>query len=323
MTAVDRRAPVLLVTTSYDLSAALVADALVRRGAWPVRLDTDRFPTDVTACIDERGRWLLRTPTDELDSDTVRAVWYRKHAAPTLPATLELGHTEFAERESRAFITGALLGLEGVHRWVSDPTSVWRAERKPAQLRVAAAAGFEVPRTRITNDPVAVRMFAEATPLVAKAVSSGYITREGSFETIFTSAVRAEDLRDLSSLAFAPVTFQEQIAKRSDIRVTVVGDQVFTAEIDSQALPESQVDWRAADDPRRLVHREHALPASVAAQCLAVVRSLGLAYGAIDLVRTVDDRYVFLEINPNGEWLWLQDALGWPIAESIAAELLA
>ncbi|MFA7295553.1 MAG: MvdD family ATP-grasp ribosomal peptide maturase [Dehalococcoidia bacterium] len=321
MSAAGQPAAVLLVTTSYDLSAELVAASLARRGAYAVRFDTDHFPAEISACIDETGRWVLRTTTDELCSDAVDAVWYRKHAAPALPTTLDPAHAEFAEREARAFITGALLDLDGV-RWVSDPTSVWRAEKKPAQLRVAAAVGFELPRTRITNDAAAVRVFAATVPVVAKAVSSGYITRDGSFETIFTSAVSTDDLDDLASLALAPVTFQEQVAKRSDVRVTVVGEHVFAAEIESQALQESRVDWRAADDPRRLIHREHDLPAAIASRCRILVQALGLRYGAIDLVRTEDDRYVFLEINPNGEWLWLQDALGWPIAERIAEELL-
>ena len=60
-------------------------------------------------------------------------------------------------------------------------------------------------------------------------------------------------------MALAPVTFQENVEKSSDIRVTVVGDEVFAAEILSQGRESSKVDWRATDDPD-LEHRMHELP---------------------------------------------------------------
>ena len=317
------RDAILLVTASYDLSAQFVEAALRKRGARTFRFDTDRFPSAIEGSLDEEGRLLLRSQGQQVSSDDVSAVWYRRRAAPLLPDDIEPAHAEFAERESRAFITGALLCLDSTRRWVSDPTNVWRAEKKPFQLRVATSIGFDLPRTRITNDPTVVRTLAAETTTVAKAVSSGFISRDESFETIFTSTVSDQDLLDLSSLTIAPVTFQEHLQKRSDIRVTVVGDEAFAAEIESQAFDSSRVDWRAAEDPRLLMHREHQLPLAVEAMCHALVDRLGLRYGAIDLVRAIDGRYYFLEINPNGEWLWLQDALGWPIADRIAAELLA
>lgn len=314
---------VLLVTTSYDLSARFVQEALEGRGARAVRFDTDRFPGEVNACLDEQGEFVLTTgEAPPLASAEITAVWYRRHAAPALPSGIDPAHAEFAEREARAFVTGALLCLDGVERWVSDPTKVWRAERKPLQLRVASSIGFDMPRTRITNAPVPVRSLSGEMPLVAKAVSSGYITRDDWFETIFTSTVNDDDLQDLRSLAIAPVTFQEHLWKRSDIRVTVVDGEAFAAEIDSQAFISSRVDWRAADDPRLLAHHEHRLPPEVETMCHVLLDRLGLRYGAIDLVQTTDGRYCFLEINPNGEWLWLQDALGWPIADRLAAALL-
>ena len=218
--------------------------------------------------------------------------------------------------------------LGGCPDIIANPTlvkfsqAIWLAERKPYQLAKAAQLGFTLPRTIVTNDEAAVKGFALENELVAKAVSSGYIKGIDGNRAIFTNALVPGDLEDLSGLALAPVIFQENIVKSSDIRVTVVGNDIFAAEILSQSRESSNVDWRATDDPD-LEHRPHELPSTLARQCLSLVSNLGLAFGALDFALTPDGTYVFFEINPNGEWLWLEDHLGLPISDRIAAWLCA
>lgn len=312
---------VLLVTTSYDLAARPVADAIHDLDARTFRLNTDQFPTSTQATVDEDGRFALHSEVGSVSSDEIRAVWYRRHAGPTLPDGLDPAHVEFVEREARAFLTGMILCLDGGVRWVSHPGALWIAEKKPLQLRVASELGFQIPATRISNRPSDVRALAADGQIVAKATSSGYISHGDLFDAIFTSVVSRADLADLGSLSIAPVTFQEHLAKLSDIRVTVVGSELFAAEILSQEHQSSRVDWRAMDVPE-LEHRRIDLPAQLEEQCLALVSRLNLRFGAIDFVRTAQDDYYFLEINPNGEWLWIEDALGYPIAATLATELL-
>ena len=251
----------------------------------------------------------------------VKSVWYRRNVAPNLPESLDSGTRDFCERETRAFLGGALEALP-TQRWLSFPQAIWRAERKPYQLAMAAQLGFTIPRTIMTNDPAAARGLAQSRRLVAKAVSSGYIAGSTGNQAIFTSALAPADLEDLDGLVLAPVTFQEKVEKSSDIRVTVVGDEIFAAEILSQDRESSRVDWRATDDPN-LEHRPHELPATLAHRCRHLVSYLGLSYGAIDFALKPDGTYVFLEINPNGEWLWLEDKLGLSISDRIAAWLSA
>ena len=242
-------------------------------------------------------------------------------SSPNLPEDLSPGTREFCERETRAFLEGVLATLP-TQRWLSSPQAIWRSEHKPYQLAVAAQLGFTLPHTIMTNDEKAARDFAEGRPLVAKAVNSGYIAGPDGNQAIFTSALDTGDLEDLGGLVLAPVTFQEKIEKSSDIRVTVVGDEVFAAEILSQGRESSKVDWRATDDPN-LEHRTHELPAALAHRCRHLVSHLGLSFGAIDFALKADGTYVFFEINPNGEWLWLEDRVGLPISDRIAAWLSA
>ena len=312
---------VLLVTASYDLAPLYVGAALERRGVPFFRLDTDRFPSEVQASFDPQRGLSISDGDMHISHREVKSVWYRRNVAPNLPEDLDVGSSEFCEREARMFLEGALTSLP-TQRWLSSPQAIWLAERKPYQLAKAAQLGFTLPRTIVTNDEAAVKGFALENELVAKAVSSVSIKGIDGNRAIFTNALVPGDLEDLSGLALAPVIFQENIVKSSDIRVTVVGNDVFAAEILSQSRESSNVDWRATDDPD-LEHRPHELPSTLARQCLSLVSNLGLAFGALDFALTPDGTYVFFEINPNGEWLWLEDQLGLPISERIAAWLCA
>jgi glutathione synthase/RimK-type ligase-like ATP-grasp enzyme len=111
------------------------------------------------------------------------------------------------------------------------------------------------------------------------------------------------------------------VPKRVELRITVVGDQVFAAEIHSQKAKRTRIDWRRYD-LAHTPHYPHTLPDEVRRSCVELVRRLGLCYGAIDMVLTPDGRYVFLEINPNGQFLWIEQLTGMPISDAIC-DLLA
>ena len=312
---------VLLVSASYDLAPNYVGAALERRGVPFYRLDTDRFPSQLRGAFDPIDGLSISDENWTILGSQVKSVWYRRSVAPNLPEELDPGTRDFCERESRAFLEGTLATLP-TQRWLSVPQAVWRAERKPYQLAVATRLGFTLPDTLMTNDQTTARRFSEGRRIVAKALSSGYIASSEGNRAIFTNPLTPADLDDLDGLVLAPVTFQENVEKTSDIRVTVVGEEVFAAEILSQDRESSKVDWRATDDPD-LEHRVHDLPPTLANLCLRLVANLGLAFGAIDFALKADGTYVFFEINPNGEWLWLEDQLGLPISDKIASWLCA
>ena len=312
---------VLLVTASYDLAADHVSDALSRLGVPTFRLDTDRFPMEVKATFDPASGLVLRQGDECVQSRHIRSVWYRRNVDAGLPKYLDQYNLEFCRRESRAFLEGALLSIPTT-RWISYPAAIWLAERKVYQLSVALELGFNLPSTMITNDDVAARGFTESLETIAKAVSSGYVDSPDGYRAMFTTSLARSDLDDLDTLRLAPVTFQEKVRKASDIRVTVVGDDIFAAEIMSQSHQSSETDWRATENPD-IEHRLHELPDRVKTQCLMLVDRLGLEFGAIDLALTAPGEYTFFEINPNGEWLWLEYQLGFPIADRIAKWLVS
>ena len=307
---------VLLVTASYDLAAGLVEKALTDSGEKWFRLDTDKFPGEVKSSYSPRSGFAYWEGTNRVESSAIKSVWFRRNVSPELPTTTDEHHREFCGREQRAYIEGTLATLNEV-KWLSHPAAIARAELKLLQLSIAHEIGFVTPATATTNNPRTVSEMSQEHKLVAKAIRSGYVNSPEGFRAIFTTQLSEGDLDDLEGLALAPTTFQEMVPKRSDIRVTVVGSKVFAAEILSQERESSKVDWRATDDPL-LKHRFHHLPSDITQRCRRLTSELGIDFGAIDLALTREGSYVFFEINPNGEWLWLQQQLGFPIAESIS-----
>src|SRR5262249_32165030 len=131
--------------------------------------------------------------------------------------------------------------------------------------------------------------------------------------------LRTDELDLLHLVRHAPVIFQQYVPAVYDLRVTIVGSSVFPAAIHSQdtAYP---VDCRIDIAHARIDPVE--LPVELEKQLLELTRRLGLVYGAVDLRLTPDGPYVFLEINPAGQFLYIEAATGQPIAAAMAAELV-
>jgi glutathione synthase/RimK-type ligase-like ATP-grasp enzyme len=316
----------LIVTRSDDgPSVTSVMKAIEQRGGTPIRFDTDLYPTDVrlSTCID-RGRVqrVLVTPKGRYDLNEVDGVWYRRFAAgKRLP--MDMGDTrEPSVTESKRTVYGTIAALDCFQ--VDPLTAVRKGDHKELQLRRAHELGLDVPRTLFSNDPDEVRRFYDELggKMVTKMQSSFAVYREGEELVVFTTPVKPDDLKDLSSLRYCPMTFQEHLTKVVELRVTVIGRKAFAASIDSQQKKETSVDWRRDGSALLNEWKHYTLPPAVERGLLALVEDFGLNYAAADFVVTPEGRHAFLEINASGEWMWLQQSPGLPIAESLADLLL-
>jgi len=320
---------VLIVTKSDDNECIpSVINAIQERGGTAIRLDTDRFPTELTLNIHLDGdrRQILMRDDDGVETDLtqVESVWYRRtRFGGLLPDTMDKQHKTAAAREIRATVLGMLAALDA---FKLDPLRLVRlAGNKQLQLQIAHDVGLETPPTLTTNDPNAVRSFYETNKAgtVAKMLSSFAIfDDEGKDHVVFTTPLKPENLQNLDSLRLCPMTFQVMVPKKLELRVTVVGDKVFAASIDSQASDRAKVDWRREGEALLEQWTPYDLPADVQQRILRLMDHFGLNYGAIDIIVTPDDRYVFLEVNPVGEFFWLERCPGLPIGEALADVLL-
>lgn len=319
---------VLIITRSDDNeSPARVAAAVEARGVRAYRFDTDLFPTEIRVSIAEEpdgaARGWIVGPAGELAIEEITAVYYRRfNIGAGIPRDLDRQLRAPSIEESRRVIHGLLALLSASGAFALDRLDVVRrAENKPLQLALARRVGLDVPRTLVSNDPAAVRAFAARQPagIVTKMMASFAVyDAEGRENVVFTNPVGEEDLADLEGLDLCPMTFQERIEKAIELRVTIVGDRVMAASIDSQALPRARSDWRREGQALIDEWRHYELPADVKAGALALMDALGLNYGAFDFIVAPDGRHLFLEVNPCGEFMWLLQRPGLPIDEALA-----
>ena len=318
---------VLIVTRSDDNDCIhRVTEALARRGAEAIRFDTDRYPTDVQLTSrwtpDERS-WIWRRGEDRRNLESVGAVWYRRmRVGADIPLTMEAQIRKASIEESRASLIGTIFSLPVFQM---DAYSVVRnASNKQLQLQAASHFGLEIPRTLVSNDPDEVREFSRtcATGMIAKMLSSFHVIDQGVEKVVFTRPVTDDAMNRLESLRYSPMTFQENIPKKLELRITIVGDRVFTAAVDSRASEKTKDDWRRDGHGLMDSWRSYSIPDDVCRRLLAVMDHFQLNYGAIDMIVTPDNRHVFLEVNPVGEYFWLELCPGLKISEAIADVLL-
>lgn len=314
---------VLIVGREFDPHVDQMLVMLHQLGIGCLRWRIETFPRESGLTLETVGgdhAGCLRIDGREVDLRSVRSVWYRRMAPPDLPSHLTDEERRFAVGEARA-------ALEGLARvcdwfWVNHPDKAKIAGSKMLQLKIAAELGFRIPRTLVTNEPEKVRDFFHANrgAVIYKPFNSGFFA--GTQKVCYTTPLAAKDLDNLDLIRLTPGLFQENVAKKLEVRVTAIGRTVFATEIHSQAHAGAADDWRAVETSE-LLHRPHRLPAAIEGRCLAFLERFGLAYGAMDFIVTPAGEYVFLENNPAGQFGWLEDMTGEPMTATLARMLIA
>jgi glutathione synthase/RimK-type ligase-like ATP-grasp enzyme len=312
---------VVLFTDKGDLAADLLILELGRLGVQHSRVNLEEFPetTRMAWTIDET-RLFDPFEANGLEWDSIGSAWFRRlprRSGRAAEQTREID--EFVSRESRQFLLGVLLDSDWL--WVNHPSSVARSENKLVQLRSARRVGFAIPATLVSNDVDSIRRFAAGRKeVIAKALVGG-VVRVGEADcAIFTTRLGPRDLEEDAALSAAPSIYQELVRPALDLRVTVVGRNVFAASIEPVGATTSAVDWR--EHPSScLRYARYDLPNAVESRCVQLVETMGLSYAALDLLITPRREVIFLELNPSGQWGWLEQSIDVPITRSIARML--
>lgn len=320
---------VLVVTHSdCDSGVAAVIDRIREVGGVAHRFDADRFPMDARLATEISSTGLrnrLVTADGEVDLSTVDAAWFHQTAVGyCIPELDDARHRELAVATSLVTLQGMLASMDVL---LVDPFG--HAELKPVQLRAAQRVGLAIPHTLLTSDPGSVRRFAAEVggSIVMKTPGTNlrtYDERGHADAQMYTQLLEPEDLAELDGLQMCPMIFQELIDKKLELRIVIVGYEVFAAAIDPATWTGSQdgsVDWRQAHE-YDFERTTYELPTPVRDRLLALMDTLGLNYAAIDMIVTPGGEHVFLEANPNGGGFEPLHKHGLPIANAMAELLL-
>jgi glutathione synthase/RimK-type ligase-like ATP-grasp enzyme len=313
---------ILILSSRDDVHAVRVLARLKRRGVRARVLDPSDLPRDATvsARLGARAPRLAWKDADgAIDLVSVSTVWLRRLRPTKLDPGLSAGDASFAGAETHHALAGLGRLLDGA-RWVNPLVSGLATDGghgKLHQLEVARALELEIPETLCTNDPAEARAFVESCEL--GAIYKPFLSPEregpdGQKLVIFTREVTDEQRSRLDAVRLAPCLFQERVAKRVEVRATVLGDRVLACEIHSQGQAETRVDFRRRYKGTRFA--PHKLPAGVEHALVKLHRRLGLVFGCADLIVTPEGRYVFLETNQAGQWLWCEERAGIPVLDA-------
>ena len=313
---------ILLITNKFDPHVDSVILCLEKKKIDFERINTEEFPQRLGVAINHHPfKSFLYVNNRKIALDSIKSIWYRRPLPPE-------PHRSIKNKAIRKFIIdeseSVLFGLwESIDcHFVDRPSILRRAENKIYQLKLAEKLGLLTPQTLITNRLLDLKNFTKKckSNLAIKTIFSNVIDYPLKSEVIFTNKLlKAKDI-DEEAIEYSPHFFQEYIEKAVELRAIIMGQDVFTFEILSQESKKGKYDWRR--DLANLKYRIHNLPASLKRKYLNFVKMLGLNFGVMDLILTPDKKYVFLELNPNGAWLWLEKKTGFPLSQKMAKFLI-
>lgn len=298
------------------------------------------YSIESTKLCEEENRFLLYSDNsiDKLfilnnmvpDISQFHAIWLRR-----LTVSIHSDQTMSAERkewlagETRHGLTGSLMSLyacrPATQRWINSPSANLLSEHKLYQLQLAKKY-WKIPKTYYTNSQKLLwRLIPKDSgnsEYITKSIFRGFFIENNEVRVIYTNNITDQLLaenhdKDIDNY---PSLIQESITKKFEVRATVVADKVYAVAIHSQESLTTKIDWRRYDLPNT-PHEFIQLPQSIEQACIQYCKELGLIYGAIDFIVDKNDSYWFLEINPKGQWLWLEDLTGAPISKAIAEYL--
>jgi glutathione synthase/RimK-type ligase-like ATP-grasp enzyme len=314
---------ILVLTNKGDITSDFIIQNLSDLGVPFYRLNTDEIGNTIRLSFDViNNEYLIYDAGRDIIIDLlqIKSVYFRRPEILVHSKDVTIGEKNFIKSEL-SFTLEAIYKILGNAFWVNTVDAIRGAENKIYQLMLAKEIGLIIPNTILSSQPSTALSFFSKNDgsCIIKPVKSGLIAGETEEGVIFTSEVHL-DKNNVDRILTCPVYLQNLIPKNSDLRVTLVGDKLFCAMIHSQEEQESSVDWRKAGHPLR--HSVHELPTEIITKCFELAKKLKLNFAAIDFILDQKNNYIFLEINPNGQWAWVERQLNFKISDEITNLLI-
>jgi glutathione synthase/RimK-type ligase-like ATP-grasp enzyme len=310
----------LIISNKGDITTDLVVKRLYQRDISFRRFNTEEFPQNVSCLIklnNGDNQFSITTANWELSSNDIKSIWYRR---PKNPDFTNISFTQeefiFAIRESNSFLLNLWAILKD-KKWVNNPFDLYRAERKAFQLKIATNCGFNVPNTIITNNFNAVSEFIEYNHrnVIAKPISHGGFGKEDEYAIYTSDLENSEYVINKEDIQNSPFILQEKIKKKYDVRVSIFGTKIFAHKIQSKK-DSDDIDWRVLN-PYEITYELLDLDHNLQDKIIQFMTLLNLKYCAMDFVVDINENWYFIEINPNGQFAWLEIANGDKLIDSL------
>lgn len=307
----------LILTASDDATADYVCERLIRTSFRFLRLDTDKSTSSLRVGYDLGGPQLI-TAEHRIKPGDINAVWFRRPGMVQAGQELQGALRDHCIEEWSEAIEGFLSHIP-VPCWINHPSSNAGASHKLEQLTRAKGIGLRIPRSLVTQDPNEAREFWRACgeSIIVKPLSGGYLPgapADGPL-LIYTNAVSSSDIAGLSAVRQCPTFFQERVDKSEDVRVSVIDNNVIAVGMrvsDEQGRQRLDIRRNEMED---VTYSHLEVPQEVLGKLRSLTQSYGLRFAAIDMAITTAGDWCFFELNPNGQWAWLDFEAGTDIGK--------
>ncbi len=308
---------IITLTNSEDSTANYLTPKLLDADIRLLRLDTDLLVSKLELEF-QVGRPSLTYEGSKYSPEEISHVWYRRPERLKNERFEGKPEGKFSINEWSEAVEGFLSHIP-FSRWMNHPSSNAAASNKLEQLSVAQSFGLSVPDTLLTQDSCKAISFFErhAGRIITKPLSNGYVERTGIDDTIiYTNKVEREHIETAGGINSCPTLFQELIEKESDVRITVVDNDLHAVKLHA-----TDDDGKQRCDIRRnnmtdVAYEPITLPVEISRRLRRLVSYYQLRFGAIDMAIDSNKNWIFFEINANGQWAWLDLTAGQNIADS-------
>ncbi len=319
--------PILIISNKQDITTDLIVKKLHQKELSFIRFNTEEFPFDTRIKMEISGnqsRVVIASKRWTASSDEIRSIWYRRPKLADF-SNLELSNEDklFVYRETKTFLEN-LWSVLPKTKWVNSPEALAKAENKALQLEAAASCGLRIPHTLFTNDYTAFTEFRYkfSNRLVVKPISGG-VYGETDEMAIFANDLSSDrSVVEPKTIEVAPLILQEKIEPKTDVRLTVFGDAYFAYRILPNNKFVQHLDWRR-NDPRELTYERVAPPLGIVNSVRKFMSHFDIKFGAFDFSVDRNGEWFFLEINPNGQFGWLEIATGDKLTDALIKLLIA
>lgn len=295
---------ILIITNSGDETVSYIVHKYNSLADF-IRINVDKFDCYQFG-IDNVG-WYIEYNHMRVTDDDIYSIYYRKPMFPSLHLYQARYHS-MIQRDIISVVNGIADSFLG--KVLSKPSILRKTENKVYQLIYASKHGWRIPKSYIGNDIEQCNEFENDLSII-KPLTTGKTYGSSGWELYQTNLFKGLD----ADISLTPLYLQQYIQKQYEARLTIIEKNVYCVRIDTQ----NKIDWRA--DYQNHKYSLISCPDIIVEKCMTMMSDFELQFGAFDFIVTPQNQWVFLELNPNGQWLWLEESLELDISRKIVEYL--
>lgn len=287
--------------------------------------------------LDDKSNLTISISNDKINATIIEGnevpegdvAWYRRFGRPSIAKKMKEFDFDFESSESifstikrdRQVLKGFLFNELEIKEWLNPPELV--SMNKLKVLKLAAEIGLKIPPTIIcTRKSVLLNFFSIHKELILKSISEvPFISNKKSFHTYLTHKIDPKDFEVIPE-NFVPSCFQKLIHKKYELRIFYLDGECYSMAIFSQKDSSTKVDFRNYNTKHPNRNVPYKLPNEISLKIKELMNVIGLNCGSIDIIKDVNGDYIFLEVNPVGQFGMVSRPCNYYLEKKVAESLI-